>query len=154
MFCLKNSNCSGLPAITAAGRPERPQKCQQTWLTLCSIYYQPDDFFPHLSCRTASDKIGRPRTPRYQRALQRVHDKLSGVFGAEMFQHNRAGPDRRCRVSDAAFPRPSLTKFSRDSLERLPIRPYNAGTNYKKVTKFSRWLRWDEKLAYRLEASD
>ena len=86
---------------------DRPQKRQQTWLTLRSVHHQHDDFFPHLSCRTASADVV-----------------------------------------------PSLTKFSRDSLERPPIRPYNAGTNYKKVTKFSRWLRWDEKLAYRLEASN
>src|SRR5262245_63178749 len=48
----------------------------------------------------------------------------------------------------------SLTKFSRNSLERLPIRPYNASTNYKRITKFSRWLRWDEELAHRLVASN
>ena len=86
---------------------DRPHKRQQTWLTLCSVHHQHDDFFPHPHCRTASADIV-----------------------------------------------PSLTKFSRDSLERLPIPPYNAGTNYKKVANFSRWLRWDEKLAYKLEASN
>src|SRR5262245_42396123 len=48
----------------------------------------------------------------------------------------------------------SLTKFSRNSLERLPIRPYNASTNYKRITKSSRWLRWDEELAHSLVASN
>src|SRR5499426_972416 len=48
----------------------------------------------------------------------------------------------------------SLTKFSRNSLERLPIRPYNASTNYNRITKFSRWLRWDGELAHRLVASN